>query len=322
MSAPQKYGRAIFELAVERLSPSNAESAMELHEVRDDGVYLRPIEEISDVKLLVDEYDGLTWHPRRDISLPALPFPFTVPELAAFCFPVLGSPLIAFYEDGEAGGLDPEKLKELGQNGRVAAQVLTEAHALLIDLNARFYPAQQEKQSVLIAPSATDPALRASAQSSVERKAARRATREREAEQAAAQEDAALKWLLEERESEATLSEQAASSATGQHVRYAGQPAPIPTGAMCAALNGVHGKDAAWWRNTLANAPKWLHVARVHKGSPPRPTTWDPIALAKAVGSWYGIPPANLRGIFQRRELADWLPAWTEELKEISHLRP
>lgn len=323
MNLPQKYGREVFELLLDTLEDeSDSSLAMAWHVIRDDGVYLRRIEEITNVKLVRAERDVMTWHPLHDLSKPALPFPFTARELAAFCFPGYGSSLIESYEDGE--GLDPEKLAAFDRNGRGAAQVLVETHALLLDLIARFFPAQERDEARVAVNDAQEDAeskdvkrkdiplkvirqARRKAMRPATRRAARLAARQavRDAElQEAALMDKALSWLFAEPAPKA-----------GKQIPIAalsGSPAPIRTSDMGAALEGVGGRSAAWWTNRLRNVPKWAEPALAERRDAPYSSTWNPITLAPLILDQYELKVGALKRTFARRELEAWQPDWVE----------
>ncbi|QEI05671.1 hypothetical protein FXN63_07320 [Pigmentiphaga aceris] len=289
MSTPQQYGRAVFELLLKRLDFEDRATAMEHHRICDDGVYLRPIEEIIDIELLEAEYDAVAWHPLRDVSKPALLFPFTVRELAAFCFPGSGSSLIVSYEDID--GLDPNKLANLGRNGDSARQLVIETHALLLELNTRFFLAQH--QSCIEGDDTADTSL----------------------------EDAALAWLFG-KQGEPPEPEAMPRLTTLRSIPLPVGPAPIPTSDMSAALANVLGKNTKSWQVTLGDPPKWLQQARVKKGCRAQASTWHPIELASAISKRHDIHLADLKPIFWRRELREWRDEWAEHLKDTTYMTP
>lgn len=131
----EKYGRRTFEAL---LSGRQAEEIFhDWVEIRDDGVWLAPPARFSHLDDL--ERNVIQWHPRRNPDLPALPFPFTASELAAFFLYGPGRRLYDRYDD-RTGGLDEENVAAMSTNAETAREALEEAHRLVRKARKEFFP--------------------------------------------------------------------------------------------------------------------------------------------------------------------------------------
>jgi len=92
------------------------------------------------------------------------------------------------------------------------------------------------------------------------------------------------------------------------------KPAPLGTPAMADALDGIAGKDAAKWRRTLGEPPKWMVTARVEAGMRgTRPATWNPVLLVAVMLERTMANEGQARQLFRTRpELAAWAEVWRE----------
>lgn len=95
---------------------------------------------------LCDPYGDVSWIPAYSLegtpnapdglTTPALPFPFTARELAAFAVGGLGDSLFGFYLD-ESGELSQERLNNMGRGAGHARKALTEAFNLYCAAEAK-----------------------------------------------------------------------------------------------------------------------------------------------------------------------------------------
>ena len=101
----------------------------ERYEIKADGLWVRDAQPGA----LVANRDIAEWHPRRDRGLPALPFPFTSRELAAFMLAGYGGGLLEKFQSGATGERDEGALTDLGKNADKARGVWCEAYDLVIE---------------------------------------------------------------------------------------------------------------------------------------------------------------------------------------------
>jgi hypothetical protein len=110
-------------------APSCIESVLEWHEVRDGGLWLKAPPGL----LFPVEREVLSWHPRQERELPALPIPFTARELAAFMLFGGGWFLYELFADEAKAIGELERL-----SARNAAEVMRDALALRKEALAKF----------------------------------------------------------------------------------------------------------------------------------------------------------------------------------------
>lgn len=151
----QNYGKEIFEYLLSVLDEDEQAHVLQWHCVREDGVYLRPLSELKRWDPTPEELKVMTWHPYRDVFMPALPFPFTAGQLAAFCLPGVGSDLIAAFvePDGidgrsESTGVETLDLNRLGPNAGRAGEALQAAHTLLLQAMVMDFERQSRRNGV------------------------------------------------------------------------------------------------------------------------------------------------------------------------------
>ena len=107
---------------------------LEWHEVnpsdKTPGVWVRPLSEEDRIYLAPVEAKVVRWHPRKNDSHPALPFPFNAYEFAAFGLAGGGSLLSQRYYDGP--DIDEDELNELeGLSMGYLCAMVRQAHALV-----------------------------------------------------------------------------------------------------------------------------------------------------------------------------------------------
>ena len=106
----------------------------ERYEIKADGLWVRDAQPGA----LVANRDIAEWHPRGDRGLPALPFPFTSRELAAFMLAGYGGELLEKFQREPRGIRHKDALAELGPNADKARAVWTDAYRLLIQAVRNF----------------------------------------------------------------------------------------------------------------------------------------------------------------------------------------
>ena len=107
---------------------------LEWHEVnpsdKTPGVWVRPLSEEDRIYLAPVEAKVVRWHPRKNDSHPALPFPFNAYEFAAFGLAGGVSLLSQRYYDGP--DIDEDELNELeGLSMGYLCAMVRQAHALV-----------------------------------------------------------------------------------------------------------------------------------------------------------------------------------------------
>ena len=122
---PKKYPRSVLRALCE--GRGGVKSALPLYKCKPDGLWLKRKRVHS--SLTFAEREVLTWHPRQDCDLPALPLPFTAHALAAFTLAGSGLFLLEPFEDDDHVP-DEEALRQLGENGVQAQQAIRRAMAL------------------------------------------------------------------------------------------------------------------------------------------------------------------------------------------------
>ncbi|MFN3861703.1 MAG: hypothetical protein ACK4R2_09565 [Roseateles sp.] len=126
-------GRSALEKLVE---PDSLDDAFRFHEVRQDGVWLKPFQ-AQPAELRAFYYDAefqvLTWTPCGD-HCPALPFPFSARQLAAFLVWGQGSDVVERWSRGDV----EERIAGDGARVHPVFLMLRAAHDLLDQASSHF----------------------------------------------------------------------------------------------------------------------------------------------------------------------------------------
>jgi hypothetical protein len=109
-------------------TPSTIEESLPWHTLKSDGLWLRQSPDL----LGPEERETMSWHPRQDRAVPALPFPFTARSLAAFMLAGGGLFLYERFAD------DEQALSEICRSARSAGAVVQEALRLRAEADAEF----------------------------------------------------------------------------------------------------------------------------------------------------------------------------------------
>lgn len=237
------------------------------------------------------EEAGLTWHPRENTGLPALPVPFSAHELAAFMLAGGGRSLYDRY-GGDVHlppGVAQSEWRGTEQGHfRISEQQVLEAcsrrgqHSAPVELGDNADMAREVLEEVIVL-------LRA-------------------AEDRFERDDAGVRqaadWLL-------SAQERIEPEPTDPPRAGAPSPAPLTTVQMAEAFDGLR-YPAGKWRKPLGNLPKWLIPSMVGRGSRGvRERTWNPVLLGAALVHKGYAKPRTVRARFQTNPLlATWQEQW------------
>jgi hypothetical protein len=90
------------------------------------------------------------------------------------------------------------------------------------------------------------------------------------------------------------------------------KPPPLPTPAVAACFDGLHGWNREKWVKNLGDPAKWMEKAITVRRNKPDPHLWDPVKLALELLQLDDtVPPKEITRRFNDRpELEAWRDAW------------
>lgn len=286
----------------------------ETHKSREDGLWVRKLPQRERRFLTRAEQAIFEWHPEGNLDRPALPYPFTARQLAAFSLAGGGSAIREICvttvsrspDDGipdELTALDEEYLAELGDNADDAREALREVHRLYAECVARF--------------GSTDKGVRDAANWLLAYRAEAPNTLPLETSQMATAKSV-----------EDDLSALPTADAGSTHTEVKTDrclenkdhgPMPLTTGHIAFCFDGLRWTEAQW-KKPLGDRPNWLKSCVQSPGKQGvRETLWNPVCIGAALVNRGHVPVNRVRAKFQTNHLLKpWLDAW--RTYEFDHL--